>query len=144
MIFDFIKFSDQAERPDLRLWLSLSLMIIGCLFLNIFKTPSQYISDELAKIESQTGRVTTSDLKDLIIDDPDTIKNLTQDEIGKLFGLPSFIRQEGDVLIWQYKSSACVYEIFWDIKHEQYNILHTNFRPFEPIMTMSSCLKDLL
>ena len=144
MIFDFIKFSNQAERPDLRLWLSLLLMIIGCLFLNIFKSPSHYISDELAKIESDTGRVTTSDLKKLIIDDPDTIKNLTQDEIIKLFGTANFIRQEGDVLIWQFKTKSCVYEIFWDMKHEQYNILHTNFRPFEPMMTMSSCLKSLL
>ena len=138
-----IEFKDQAERPDLRLWLSLILMLVGCICMTIFKPTSQYISDELAKLDSDEGQVSFRDLKELIIADPSTVKNLTQDEVTKLFGPPNYVRQEGDVLIWQFKTDECVYEIFWDAEHDHYNVLHTNFRAFEPIMTQSSCLKDL-
>lgn len=134
---------NQAERPDLSFWLSVLLMFVGCICLNLFKPTSDYISQELSKIDSRKNEISKSNLKYLVTENPDSIQKLTQEEIIKLFDQPDFIRQEADILIWQYKSKDCVYEIFWDISGQEYNVLHTNFRTDQSMMTESLCLKSL-
>jgi hypothetical protein len=147
MIFDdhTNSISDQAERPDLRLGLSLFLIAIGCLFLMLNDHDHTVSAQQMVSDQSK-GNITTSDLKDLIKEDPDTIKDLTQNEIVKLFGSPNFLRQESDILIWQYKASSCVLEIFWDMKGDNYAAIHTSYRPLDNDQSnsLAQCVRDLM
>jgi hypothetical protein len=44
---------------------------------------------------------------------PEKLNNLTQQEIGYLFGKPNFHRRDADAEIWQYKSGYCVVDFYF-------------------------------
>ncbi len=44
---------------------------------------------------------------------PQTMTMLTRDQIGYLFGKPSFHRHDADAEVWQYKTGACVVDFYF-------------------------------
>jgi hypothetical protein len=44
---------------------------------------------------------------------PETMLMLTRDEIGYIFGKPSFRRHDADAEVWQYKTRSCVVDFYF-------------------------------
>jgi hypothetical protein len=69
--------------------------------------------------------------------DPDSLLKLTEDEVSYIFGRPSMERRDADAHIWQYKSNACVVDVYF---YEQpgmthgYNVAHVDFRMKEQLV----------
>jgi hypothetical protein len=51
--------------------------------------------------------------KGFIEDRPDTLKMLTRQEIGYVFGHPTLHRQDADAEVWQYKTASCVVDFYF-------------------------------
>lgn len=123
---------NQAERPDYRFMASLFLMGIG-IFL-IASTHNPQISPERNKISGEEtmarggGNITLSDMRGMVRDDLDNLKNLNDSDITHLFGAPDYIRQEEKILIWQYKSDECVMDIYWDGRSQSSNVSYASTR----------------
>jgi len=48
-----------------------------------------------------------------ITGDSNSLLNLTQKEIGSLFGRPNFSRKDDNARVWQYKTSKCVVDFYF-------------------------------
>lgn len=44
---------------------------------------------------------------------PESLKRLTEQEIGYLYGKPSMERKDADARVWQYRTEACVVDFFF-------------------------------
>ena len=44
---------------------------------------------------------------------PETMMMLTRNEIGYIFGKPTFRRHDADAEVWQYKTGACVIDFYF-------------------------------
>jgi len=54
-----------------------------------------------------------SQARDFVEAMPQTMMMLTRDDIGYLFGKPSFHRRDADAEVWQYKTGACVVDFYF-------------------------------
>jgi hypothetical protein len=54
-----------------------------------------------------------SEARGFVEDRPQTMKMLNRDEIGFLFGKPTFHRHDADAEVWQYKTKACVIDFYF-------------------------------
>src|SRR3546814_14648913 len=44
---------------------------------------------------------------------PDRLRSLDPEAVTRLIGVPSYIRRDGNVTIWQYHAGGCVMDLFW-------------------------------
>ncbi|HEY9568809.1 MAG TPA: hypothetical protein VIR38_12015 [Thalassobaculum sp.] len=44
---------------------------------------------------------------------PDRLRSLDPEAVTRLIGVPSYIRRDGTVTIWQYHAGGCVMDLFW-------------------------------
>lgn len=110
-------FEDQVERPDFRFWQSAFLMICGFVLILVTHNPVMVKGERLAVDDSQSNNPPSqTNVKDMISADINLIKKLSQEEVQSLWGLPDFIRGEADIVIWQYKSTSCIVDIYWEEK----------------------------
>lgn len=116
MIFHHIKnLKNQVERPDFLFVYPLLIALVGVMIIIGFH--DRRIDLSIAEDEqNEPVSIEQSDLKAIISDDINLIKNLTQDEVSSLWGAPDFLRGEGDIIVWQYKSATCVVDVYWDQK----------------------------
>ena len=56
------------------------------------------------------------------------LKNKHPDAILKILGSPDFIRQDGKTQIWQYRSSACILDMFIHGPQKNLKIIHLETR----------------
>lgn len=119
MIFHHIKnLKNQVERPDFLFVYPLLIALVGLMIIIGFHDRQIDLSTAEDK-QNEPVSIEQSDLKAIISDDIDLIKNLTQDEVSSLWGAPDFLRGEGDIIVWQYtgkSSSPCVVDVYWDQK----------------------------
>lgn len=54
-----------------------------------------------------------SDLYDLVGTDPENLKQLLASDLEQMFNKPELKRREGNVTIWQYRSDACVLDVYF-------------------------------
>lgn len=45
-------------------------------------------------------------------DDPDQLLGMTSDTLGEILGKPTLVRRDGGAEVWQYRSEACVLDLF--------------------------------
>jgi hypothetical protein len=51
--------------------------------------------------------------QDFVESDPATLMQLTEQEVGFLFGSPAMQRRDADARVWQYQSHACVVDFYF-------------------------------
>ena len=51
--------------------------------------------------------------RNFVEDRPQTMLMLTRDQIGYMFGKPSFHRHDADAEVWQYKTGGCVVDFYF-------------------------------
>ena len=54
-----------------------------------------------------------SSLYDLVGTDPENLKQLLASDLEKMFDKPELKRREGNVTVWQYRSDACVLDVYF-------------------------------
>lgn len=54
-----------------------------------------------------------SDLYDLVGSDPENLKQLISTDFEKMFSAPELKRREGNLTVWQYRSDACVLDLYF-------------------------------
>ena len=57
--------------------------------------------------------------------------HLTDLDVLSVFGTPEFVKQDGDISIWQYKSAACIVDIFFydsAIKNSEVSVIYYTVR----------------
>ena len=54
-----------------------------------------------------------AEARDFVEDQPQKMLMLTRDEIGYLFGKPTFHRHDADAEVWQYKTGGCVVDFYF-------------------------------
>ena len=54
-----------------------------------------------------------SDLYDLVGTDPEQLKQLQVSDLEQMFDQPELKRREGNLTVWQYRSDACVLDIYF-------------------------------
>jgi hypothetical protein len=54
-----------------------------------------------------------SEARGYVEEQPQTMKMLNREEIGFLFGKPTFHRHDADAEVWQYKTKACVIDFYF-------------------------------
>lgn len=70
--------------------------------------------------------------QDYVQADPSALMQLTEQEIGYMFGKPALERRDADARVWQYQSAACVVDFyFYDdpAHHNESRVAHVDFRP---------------
>jgi hypothetical protein len=45
-------------------------------------------------------------------DDPDQLLGMTSETLGEILGKPTIVRRDGGAEVWQYRSEACVLDLF--------------------------------
>ena len=89
---------------------------------------------------------------------PQALMQLTEQEIGYLFGTPTVERRDADARVWQYRGKACVVDIYFyqeKGRDKGYSVTHVDFRPSKPgtlvddvqqdaIENQSSCIRTLV
>lgn len=82
---------------------------------------------------------------------PDNIEGVAARDIHILFGNSSFIRQEGNIAIWQYANGSCVLDIFFESRQGRpedfapaaYYEIRPASQTKEPLDRVA-CVRDLL
>jgi len=67
---------------------------------------------------------------------PAVLTQLTEQEIGYLFGAPTVERRDADARIWQYRGEACVLDVFFyqeEGRDKGYNVTYVDFRMKEDL-----------
>ena len=54
-----------------------------------------------------------SQARDYIENKPQALMMLSREEVGYIFGKPSFHRHDADAEVWQYKTKACVIDLYF-------------------------------
>ena len=54
-----------------------------------------------------------SEARNFVENTPQTMMMLTSEEVGYIFGKPSFHRHDADAEVWQYKTGACVVDFYF-------------------------------
>ena len=44
---------------------------------------------------------------------PDRLRSLDPEAVSRLIGVPSYIRRDDNVTVWQYHAGGCVMDLFW-------------------------------
>lgn len=57
-------------------------------------------------------------LRELLRENPKTVKTLLGAEVVMLFGIPQFERRDQGSVIWQYKTDVCIVDLFFFLKPE--------------------------
>jgi hypothetical protein len=75
---------------------------------------------------------------------PQAMLQLTRDEIGYLFGKPTFHRHDADAEVWQYKTGACVVDFYFYGK-KQLSYIDARHKDQTPASASeeSSCLHNI-
>ena len=85
-----------------------------------------------------------SQARDYVESKPQSLTMLGRNEIGYIFGKPSFQRHDADAEVWQYKTSSCVVDIyFYGDKHASY--IEARRKGHLPVAAddKSSCLRNI-
>jgi hypothetical protein len=82
--------------------------------------------------------------RNFVEEKPQTMMMLTRDQIGYMFGKPSFHRHDADAEVWQYKTAACVVDFYFYGK-SQVSYIDTRHKDQTPATAseVSSCLHHI-
>ncbi|MEQ8586538.1 MAG: hypothetical protein RLO01_10000 [Thalassobaculaceae bacterium] len=72
--------------------------------------------------------VTVVRSKPVALRDESTLRALEPSKIEELIGPPTFVRQDGGAIIWQYSAGGCVLDLFWYRADGRKALLHVESR----------------
>ena len=85
-----------------------------------------------------------SQARSFVEEKPQTMMMLTREEIGYIFGKPTFHRHDADAEVWQYKTASCVVDIyFYGKKQASYIDARHNDQTPASGSDQSSCLHNI-
>jgi len=61
--------------------------------------------------------------------DPRRLLRMNRQSLATLLGKPQFVRREADARVWQYRSEACVLDLFLYGVATAHEVIHYEFRP---------------
>ncbi|MCB9978463.1 MAG: hypothetical protein H6862_02500 [Rhodospirillales bacterium] len=103
-----------------------SLLVIGLLGLSvhIIRPVSAHAArtqaEEILLALSLKDRIAyVEGLESLVIDSPESLTKLIGLDVALLIGPPHFSRRDGTHVVWQYKTSACILDIYIDTLNAQ-------------------------
>lgn len=73
--------------------------------------PDRMLAKDSAHYRPALGYVSRA--RGYVEDAPDSLGQLTRQDIGFLFGAPTMQRRDADAEIWQYKTRACVVDFYF-------------------------------
>lgn len=77
-----------------------------------------------------------------MIQTPENISKLTADDVKLALSSPDFSRQDGGNHMWQYRTDACVLDIFWKQDKAEKSVSHFEFRQRRSVLNMSEAVID--
>jgi len=106
--------------------------------------PAQELQSFLFPEQAATTATYISRARNFVESMPQTMMMLTRDQIGYMFGKPSFHRHDADAEVWQYKTSACVVDFYFYGK-QQVSYIDTRHKNQTPATgsEISSCLHGI-
>ena len=77
---------------------------------------------------------------------PDRLRSLDPDSVARLIGMPTYVRRDGGVTVWQYHASGCVMDLFWYPTANGPQLAHYEVRGIRLASTAEprTCFGDLL
>ena len=77
--------------------------------------------------------------------DPGRLIGMDRGGVAGLLGPPSFSRRDDPALIWQYRSGACILDVFLYKKDEAYSVAHVEVRGLSVVeVDRNACFLGLL
>jgi hypothetical protein len=106
--------------------------------------PAQELQSFLFPDQAVTTATYITRARNFVENMPQTMLMLTRDQIGYMFGKPSFHRHDADVEVWQYKTAACVVDFYFYGKN-QVSYIDTRHKDQTPAIAseVSSCLHTI-
>ncbi len=77
-----------------------------------------------------------------LIINPLNIKNLKTSEISQLLGRPDFIREEANIVTWQYRNQICVLDFFLTKDTDLLNFTDIRSRTYGESLNIMKCMKS--
>ena len=77
--------------------------------------------------------------------DPGRLIGMGRDQVAGLLGPPSFRRRDDPALVWQYRSAACILDVFLYRKGAAYSVAHFEVRGVSVVeVDQNACFLGLL
>jgi hypothetical protein len=77
--------------------------------------------------------------------DPRRLLEMSRQNLANLLGKPQFVRREARARVWQYRTEACVLDLFLYDVASRYEVIHYEFRAARGLAgPTSGCFEKLL
>ncbi len=77
--------------------------------------------------------------------DPSRLLDLRRHDLSTILGKPAFIRRDMSAVVWQYRTDACVLDLFLYEFNQDLAVTYYEFRPRrDRVLVRDECFVDLL
>ena len=102
-------------------------------------------SAQKASAGETTPRLAMRPMNKLAPPDPGRLIGMGREEVAGLLGPPSFRRRDDPALVWQYRSAACILDVFLYRDGADYSVVHFEVRGLSVVeVDRNACFLGLL